>query len=489
MARPLEGKLGIVTGASRGIGAAIAENLASKGCNLVINYTSASSTELATSFAAQLSSTHNIRAVPVQADVGSPTGGADLVSATQSHFPPVAGARFQIDIIVNNAGIARNAPLAGVTVADFEATYRVNVLGPLLVVQAAAPHLPTDRSGRIVNISSVSSSTGFVTQSVYGGTKAAVEAMTRTWARELAEKATVNAINPGPVEGPMYAANPPEFLEGIRGWVMHTPLMRAREGVDSEEETNPHINTPTPSTTNLISKMATSHPPPPTAPPQTTTPKDDQYQDQDPFDTLLTLEDQFYTLGHAQGTADGALAGRVEGRQLGLERGFQKFVEAGQLQGRAIVWANRLRAAGFGSGSNSKSGDGGEAAAKVGKDVRATGWGESSSVAGSETGPGREDGEGVEGDKKLALPPFAYKDTARLEKHIRTLYALVETESLSMENTDEAVEDFDDRLRRAQGRVKVIERMVGEGEKEKTIKGEGTGGGDGHDPGSGRLDV
>lgn len=125
--------------------------------------------------------------------------------------------------------------LPQVTVEDFEATYRVNVLGPLLVVQAAQPHLPTDRSGRIVNISSVSSSTGFVTQSVYGGTKAAVEAMTRTWARELAENATVNAVNPGPVEGPMYAANTPEFLEGIHGWVLHTPLMKAREGVDSDE--------------------------------------------------------------------------------------------------------------------------------------------------------------------------------------------------------------------------------------------------------------
>jgi NAD(P)-dependent dehydrogenase (short-subunit alcohol dehydrogenase family) len=106
----------------------------------------------------------------------------------------------------------------------------------LLVVQAAQPYLPQDRSGRIVNISSVSSSTGFVGQSVYGGTKAAVEAMTRTWARELAENCTVNAVNPGPVEGPMYASNSAEFLEGIHGWVLHTPLMRAREGVDSEEE-------------------------------------------------------------------------------------------------------------------------------------------------------------------------------------------------------------------------------------------------------------
>ncbi len=71
-------------------------------------------------------------------------------------------------------------------------------------MQAAQPHLPKDRSGRIINISSVSSSCGFVGQSVYGGTKAALEAMTWTWARELAENCTaVNGVNPGPVEGPM----------------------------------------------------------------------------------------------------------------------------------------------------------------------------------------------------------------------------------------------------------------------------------------------
>ncbi|KAL2178129.1 uncharacterized protein P884DRAFT_324548 [Thermothelomyces heterothallicus CBS 202.75] len=235
MTRPLEGKLGIVTGASRGIGAAIAENLASKGCNLVINYTSSSSADLAASVAEQLSKTYGVRAVPVRADVGTPAGAAALIAGAQQHFPPSEGARFRIDIIVNNAGIARNALLPQVTVEDFEETYRVNVLGPLLVVQAAQPHLPRDRSGRIVNLSSVSSSTGFVTQSVYGGTKAALEAMTRTWARELAENATVNAVNPGPVEGPMYAANAPEFLDGIRGWILHTPLMKAREGVDPDD--------------------------------------------------------------------------------------------------------------------------------------------------------------------------------------------------------------------------------------------------------------
>lgn len=59
--------------------------------------------------------------------------------------------------------------------------------------------------------------------------------MTRTWARELSERATVNAVNPGPVEGPMYASNSPEFLEGIKGWNMHAPGMAVREGVDAPE--------------------------------------------------------------------------------------------------------------------------------------------------------------------------------------------------------------------------------------------------------------
>ncbi|KAK3358895.1 hypothetical protein B0T25DRAFT_628456 [Lasiosphaeria hispida] len=235
MPRSLEGKLAIITGASRGIGAAIAANLASKGCNLVLNYTSASSTPTTTALATSLSTTHAITAIPIQADLSTPTGPASLIAQASSAFPSSTVSPFRIDILINNAGIALNAPLQSVTIPDFEATYRTNVLAPLLVVQAALPHLPTDRSGRIINISSVSSSTGFVTQSVYGGTKAALEAMTRTWSRELAERATVNAVNPGPVEGPMYAANPPEFMAGIKGWVMHTPLMAAREGVDSPE--------------------------------------------------------------------------------------------------------------------------------------------------------------------------------------------------------------------------------------------------------------
>ncbi|KAK4162633.1 putative 3-oxoacyl-reductase [Cladorrhinum sp. PSN259] len=227
--RPLEGKLAIITGASRGIGAAIAENLAEKGANLIINYTSASSDQIASDLAKRLATDYRLTASPCRADIGTPEGVNGLISHAQGMFGDKNG-NVQIDIIINNAGIADNAPLPGITVSQFESTYRVNVLGPLLLVQAAQPYLPKDRSGRIVNLSSVSSSCGFIGQSVYGGSKAAIEAMTRTWSRELAENCTVNAVNPGPVEGPMYASNSPEFLENIEGWIKHTPLMKSQEG-------------------------------------------------------------------------------------------------------------------------------------------------------------------------------------------------------------------------------------------------------------------
>lgn len=236
--RVLSGKLGIVTGASRSIGAAIAENLASKGCNVVLNYTSQSSTSLTKELSKRLESKYGVQTFGVRADLGTPEGPRALIEATRKHFassPPAPDYRFQIDIIVNNAGVAKVAKLADIRVEDFDLTYRVNVLGPLLLMQAAAPHLPTDRSGRVVNLSSISSDCGFLGQAVYGGSKAALEAMTRTWARELAERATVNAINPGPVEGPMYAANPDEVKRDIRGWIDHAPLMRVRRGVDPDD--------------------------------------------------------------------------------------------------------------------------------------------------------------------------------------------------------------------------------------------------------------
>jgi len=238
MSRFLEGKLGIVTGASRGIGVAVAENLAAKGCNLVLGYTSPSSKTPADKLAVDLQTKHNIQVLAVQADMGTIDGPKSLVATAKSHFEKLNNGKFQVDVLVNNAGVALNNPLPNVTVEQFDITYRVNVLGPLLLVQAVQPYLPTDRSGRIVNMSSVSASIGLPGQTVYGGTKAALDAMTRTWARELSENATVNAINPGPVLTDMYGGTTPEFKRFLKSYIEHTPLMKARKGVDSDELVN-----------------------------------------------------------------------------------------------------------------------------------------------------------------------------------------------------------------------------------------------------------
>ncbi|KAF2117985.1 hypothetical protein BDV96DRAFT_644318 [Lophiotrema nucula] len=233
--RVLDGKVGIVTGASRGIGAAIARNLASKGCNLVLNYTSESSTKKTEDLAAELKEQYGIQAVPVQASMGSDNGPKHVVEIAKSHFSHPKSGKFQLDIVINNAGVAGNKLIEDVDVEDFARQYNINVRGPLLLVQAAIPYLPTDRSGRIVNVSSVSSSLGYVSQSVYGGTKAALEAMTRTWSRELAERATVNAINPGPVATDMYTSTDDAFVKQNKPFIEATPLSAPRKEIDPEE--------------------------------------------------------------------------------------------------------------------------------------------------------------------------------------------------------------------------------------------------------------
>lgn len=165
----------------------------------------------------------------------------------------------------------------------------------------------------------------------------------------------------------------------------------------------------------------------------------------DAFEDILNLEEQFYQEGYKQGQEDGAAAGRSEGRSLGLEKGFQKFAEAGVLFGKAIVWANRLPSV--------KARQAADGASKV--------------EVGSQAATGEiKQNEANEQSQELTLPSLP--PNARLEKHITTLYALVEAETLSTENTDEAVNDFDDRIKRAQGRVKIIERIVGEGQTAKT---------------------
>lgn len=178
--------------------------------------------------------TYNVRGMVIKADISAPNGAQELVTSAKKFLSRPEG-KFQIDIVINNAGVAKEATIEEIKVEDFEQLYRINVLGPIYVMQAVLPYLPRDRSGRIVNVSSVSSSEGFIGQSVYGGTKAALEAMTRTWARELAERATVNAINPGPVKTDMWSGVSSSFIERIRPFVQQTPLQAIRPGIDDED--------------------------------------------------------------------------------------------------------------------------------------------------------------------------------------------------------------------------------------------------------------
>lgn len=196
----------------------------------MVNYTSDSSTERASALATELKEAYSVEAIPAQADLSSVHGPAKLVSIAKDHY----SGSFQIDIIVNNAGIVLPSPIGNITVDEFQDQYNINVRGPMLLVQAALPYLPTDRSGRIVNVSSIGSSIGFWYQTVYGGTKAAIEAMTRTWARELAERATVNSVNPGGMDTGMYDSLPEDMLQKLAPFNKLTPLAAVREGLDAE---------------------------------------------------------------------------------------------------------------------------------------------------------------------------------------------------------------------------------------------------------------
>lgn len=208
----------------------MSKNLASKGCNLLLVYTSDSSTEPTEKLCRELAAQHGVKCLPVQADLSDPTRSVPhIVTTAKNNFSHPRSGKFTIDILINNAGIAGNKylndeKLGLIEEKEFFKQYSVNVLAPLLLTQAAAPYLPNDRSGRIVNVSSVSSSIGYQGQSIYAGTKAALEAMTRTWSRELAEKATVNSVNPGPLHGDMYAAAGEDFWRVNQPYVDVAPL-------------------------------------------------------------------------------------------------------------------------------------------------------------------------------------------------------------------------------------------------------------------------
>ena len=211
----LAGKVAVVTGASKGIGAGIAKALAAEGASVVVNY--ASSKAGADTVVKSITAAGG-KAVAVGGDVSKAAEAQGIIDAAIKNYG-------RLDILVNNSGVYEFAPIEAVTEEQFHKIFNINVLGLLLVTQAAAKHLGEGAS--IINIGSVVSSLTPPASSVYTGTKGAVDAITGVLAKELGpRKIRVNAINPGMVETEgVHAAG---FIgsDFEKGAVAQTPLGR-----------------------------------------------------------------------------------------------------------------------------------------------------------------------------------------------------------------------------------------------------------------------
>ncbi|TCV91109.1 3-oxoacyl-[acyl-carrier protein] reductase [Luteibacter rhizovicinus] len=185
----LTGKVALVTGASKGIGAAIAKALAAEGASVVVNY--ASSKAGADTVVAEIAAAGG-KAVAARGDVSKAADAQAIVAAAIENFG-------KLDILVNNSGVYEFGAIEDITEEHFHRQFNINVLGLLLTTQAAAKHLGEGSS--VINIGSVVSRVTPPGSSVYSGTKGAVDAITGVLSRELgARKIRVNALNPGMIE-------------------------------------------------------------------------------------------------------------------------------------------------------------------------------------------------------------------------------------------------------------------------------------------------
>ncbi|SRR5579883_508006 len=201
----LKGKRALVTGGSRGIGAAIVNRLASEGADVALTYTS--SPDQADKIA-QAAQERGVRALAIQAD----SADADAVIAAVERTAAELGG---IDILVNNAGVLAIAPIDDLTLADFDRTFAVNVRAVFVATQAAVKHM--GEGGRIINIGSTNAERmPFAGGSAYAMSKAALQGLVKGLARDLGSRGiTINNVQPGPIATDM---NPPEgdFAEMLK---------------------------------------------------------------------------------------------------------------------------------------------------------------------------------------------------------------------------------------------------------------------------------
>src|SRR5216117_90300 len=190
MSKKLEEKVAVVTGASKGIGAAIAIALADEGASVVVNY---SSSKQGADRVVEEISGRGGKAIAVQGDVSKQADIERLFSAAQKAFG-------RLDVLVNNAGVYELAPLEEVTADLFHKSFNLNVLGLLLTTKEAVKHMGP-KGGSVINIGSVASALRPANSTVYAATKAAVDAITGVLAKELGpRKIRVNSISPGMIE-------------------------------------------------------------------------------------------------------------------------------------------------------------------------------------------------------------------------------------------------------------------------------------------------
>lgn len=218
--KKLSDKVAIVTGASKGIGAGIAKQLAAAGAKVVVNY--ASSRTDADKVVAEIANQGG-QAIAVQGNVSHASEVEQLFAVTRKTYG-------RVDILVNNAGIYAGQPLGQITEESFHRHFDLNVLGVILTTQEALKHFGSE-GGSIVNIGSVVSSLALPQTAVYNATKASVDMLTRTFAKELGgRRIRVNSVNPGPVETEgTHAAG---FVEQFGAFAALTPLGRVAQPGD-----------------------------------------------------------------------------------------------------------------------------------------------------------------------------------------------------------------------------------------------------------------
>ncbi|KAK7711889.1 putative secondary metabolism biosynthetic enzyme [Diaporthe eres] len=222
----LSGKTAIVTGASRGIGAAIANQLAKRGANVVVNYMTARSRQRSDDLVKTINS-YGVKAVAVQADISKVSEIPKLVRAALD-----LTTTGKIEILVHNAALGHDANLDEVTEELYQTHFNTNVKGPIFLTKAVVPHIA--RGGRIVLVSSAAARLGVAGQTVYAATKAAEESLARVWAKELGQShdITVNCVNPGPVATDQWNESDEQFRNDMQPLIESTPAAARIAEVD-----------------------------------------------------------------------------------------------------------------------------------------------------------------------------------------------------------------------------------------------------------------